>query len=56
MRLSWDNHDWQVLALRMPAGAWEGEGIAIFAPRPEGDDERHIYFIKAVRRTEGAAR
>jgi hypothetical protein len=46
LRLSWDNHDWQVFTLRFINGTDSGEGIAIFAPRPDTDAERHVYLIK----------
>ncbi len=49
LRFGHDNHDWQVFALRLTDGPDAGEGIAIYAPRPGQDDERHIYRVKARR-------
>jgi formylglycine-generating enzyme required for sulfatase activity len=48
LRLSWDDHDWQVFSMRFTKGSSVGEGIAIHAPRA-GDSERHVYLVNFKR-------
>jgi hypothetical protein len=49
MRMPLDDHNWQIFALR-PISTNMAEGVAIFAPRPNQDDERDIYWLKARRK------
>ena len=49
LRFSWDDHDWQLFALRLIDGTDAGEGIAIFAPNPNPDTQRHIYGVRCQR-------
>lgn len=49
MQMSHDDHNWQIFALR-PISTNLAEGVAIFAPHPQKDDEREIYWLKAIKK------